>query len=168
MFGAATDKDLDVVCRAFSDLEEWRILICGRVADLYRPEAHPCPTTEPIVIGGFVSNTTRELAYAAADLAILSFRTNYERNSGTLLDAIAWGVPVVCSENSAAAEIVHQYRLGVTFSPGDPESLVSAVRRAPARIEPEDLDRAREELSNRAVAHRHLKVLQEIGERNGS
>ena len=167
MFGASSDKNLDAVCRAFADLDEWQLLICGRVADSYDPKAQPRTGQEPVVMAGFVSNGTRDLAYAAADLAVLSFHANYQRNSGTLFDAISWGVPVVCSEHSAAAELVRRYRLGVTFSPGDPHSLADAVRRAPARIEQEDLDRAREELSNRAVAARHLQLLQHFGDRRG-
>jgi hypothetical protein len=50
------------------------------------------------------------------------------------MDAIAWGLPVVCSNDSAAAELVSSYRLGVTFTAGDPQSLAAAVRAAPAHI----------------------------------
>ncbi len=164
LFGSVHDKDYKVVRSAFSDLDHWRLMVGGLVADAFNLAEPTVGERKPILLGGFVSDGTRDLAYAAADLAILSFRADYQRNSGTLMDAIAWGVPVVCSERSAAAEIVRNYRLGVTFTPGDAQSLAEAVRRAPTRIEPEDLERARMELSNRAVARRHLQILRQLSE----
>jgi glycosyltransferase involved in cell wall biosynthesis len=165
LFGSAYNKDCEIVWRAFAHLSEWRLLIAGHVADLYTPSMKaPAGDREPILIHGYVDDATRGLIFSAADLIVLSFPPNYQRNSGTLMDAISWGVPVVCSEQSAAAELVQRYRLGVTFKPGDTQSLADAVRMAPASIESEDLQRAQGELSNRAVASLHLQALQQLGE----
>jgi len=162
IFGSKYNKDCDVVWRAFSELEDWRLLIGGHVTDLYIAAGQPLAARRPILIDGFVSNATRELAYSAADLVILSFRPDYERNSGTLMDAISWGIPVVCSERSGAAELVQRFRLGVTFTPGDAQSLANAVRLAPERIHDDDLHRARNDLSNAAVATRFLELFQQL------
>ena len=164
LFGSAYNKDSEVVRCAFSDLDHWRLMVGGHAADAFNLAEPTLDERDPILLGGFVSDGTRDLAYAAADLVILSFPADYQQNSGTLMDAIAWGVPVVCSDRSAAAEIVRNYRLGATFIPGDAQSLAEAVRTAPTRIEPEDLERARMELSNRAVARRHLQILQQLSE----
>ena len=61
--------------------------------------------------------------------------------------AIAWGVPVVCSDRSHPAEIVRAHRLGEVFEAGNPTSLAQAVRTAPRAIDPADLARARAELA---------------------
>jgi glycosyltransferase involved in cell wall biosynthesis len=170
VFGAShPQKDLDVVWDAFLELQEWRLLIGGRAADAYARAEHAgtsrlaSSARPPLLFAGRVDQTVRDLVHAAADLAILSFERDYYRESGTLMDAVAWGVPVVCSARSLAARIVREYRLGVLFEPGDPESLAAAVRRAPARIEPESLERARAELSNGTVALRHLEVIAALG-----
>jgi glycosyltransferase involved in cell wall biosynthesis len=165
LFGSPAHKDCEVVWRAFENLSEWRLVIAGQVADLYASSTPP-PSSDhdPFLMGGFLDDITRSLIYSAADLIVLSFHPNHRRNSGTLMDAISWGVPVVCSEQSAAADLVQDYRLGVTFKPGDPQSLAASVRTAPARIAPEDLQRAHRELSNRAVASLHLQALQQSGE----
>jgi hypothetical protein len=65
----------------------------------------------------------------------------------------------VCSDRSIAADVVREYRLGVVFEPGDPDSLERAIRLAPEAIDDDDLTRARRELSNRAVAARFLAAL---------
>ena len=125
------------------------------MADDLDPEDTRCPYRFP----GIISNAWRDLLYSAAELVVLSFRPGYRNNSGTLMDAISAGVPVVCSDDTSAAEIVTRYRLGTTFTAGDAEALTDAVRRAPAQIAPADLAAARQEHSNRAVARRQLLML---------
>jgi glycosyltransferase involved in cell wall biosynthesis len=159
LFGAAYEKDSDVVVRAFAELADWRLVIGGRVADTFDATATPLGR-EPHLFPGWVSDETRDLLYSAANVAILSFRSGYQQSSATLMDAIAWRLPVVCSNDCAAADLVETYRLGITFTSGDPQSLAAAVRAAPTQIAPEDLERAYEDLSNRAVAGRYLSLLQ--------
>jgi glycosyltransferase involved in cell wall biosynthesis len=114
----------------------------------------------PIVRGGFDDAETRDLAHAATDLVVLSFRAGVTASSGRLMDAIAWGKPVVCSRQSAVGELVAEYRLGALFEPGDASSLAAAVRAAPAALDPSDLARARERFSNRAIAARQLAAVE--------
>ncbi len=156
------EKDYDVVWRAFADLHGWRLLIVGEVADAYRQsQRQRCDGHEPILLGGYVDATTRDLVFCAADVVILSFQPNHWRDSGVLMDAIAWGVPVVCSGHSTAADIVRTFRLGVVFEPGNADSLAQAVRSAPTRITPHDLERARSARSDHAVVLRCLEALGE-------
>jgi hypothetical protein len=75
------------------------------------------------------------------------------------MDAISFGVPMVCTADAAAAGVVRQYRLGVPFEGGDVTSLIDAVQRAPAAIAPADLESAHRALSNRAVARRQLLAM---------
>ena len=159
LFGATySTKDSDVVFRAFApDSGDapagWRLMAVGTVADAAPPSS--CVLTRP----GFVDDGVRALAYSAADLVVISFGSGFFSNSGTLMDAIAWGIPVVCSDQCAPAEVVREYRLGAIFEAGDAASLAAAVRSAPSHIDPDDLARARAELSNRAVAQRALDTL---------
>jgi glycosyltransferase involved in cell wall biosynthesis len=154
VFGTArAGKDVDVVARVFAELPDWVVVVAGTIAGDYRPRTGARDT---IVLGGFVDEATRALVFSAADVVLLSFQPDYVRHAGVLADAVSWGVPVVCSEGSLAAVLVHEYRLGTVFAPGNPDGLERAVRLAPANVEPEDLARARAELSTGAIAARLL------------
>jgi glycosyltransferase involved in cell wall biosynthesis len=142
LFGAShPGKDVEVVFRTFAELPEWRLVTGGQVGGE--------PATEE----------TRALLHSAADVVVLSFVRELDRDSGGLMDAISWGVPVVCSDHSLPADLVRTYQLGAIFEPGDSESLVAALHQVPARIEPGDLQRARHELSNTTIAIRLLGAL---------
>ncbi len=158
LFGSNhADKDVDLVARVFAELGDWQLLVVGRVSEGYRQRTG---ARDAFVIGGYVDDEMRAVAYSAADLVVLSFRPIFQRHSGVLMDALSWGVPVVCSDHSPPADVVREYGLGVVFEPGNPDSLERAIKIAPARIDTADLERARNELSNRAVATRLLDALQ--------
>ena len=142
LFGAShPGKDVDVVFRTFAGLSGWCLLTGGQ-------------------IGGEVADeATRALLYSAADVVVLSFVADLNRASGGLMDAIGWGVPVVCSDASIPADIVREYRLGTIFTPGDRASLRQALAEVPRQIDPRDLERARHELSNTTIAIRMLGAL---------
>jgi glycosyltransferase involved in cell wall biosynthesis len=160
VFGSAyTEKDIDVVANAFSELDDWQVVVAGAVAGLYRQRR--TATRDAIVIRGYVEDAMRAALYSAADLVVVSHKPSFRRDSGGLMDAVSWGVPVVCSDGTKAAALVRKYRLGLVFVSGDPDSLQQAVRGVPAAIDPADLDRARFELSNRVVARRMLEALWE-------
>ena len=152
------DKDVDLVARVFGDLADWQLVVAGRVGDEFR-QRHAGTGHEAFVLGGFVDNTTRDVVYSAADLVVISFQPTFRRDSGVLMDAISFGVPVVCSNGSPAADLVREYRLGTVFEPGDFDSLERAIATAPSRIEPDDLERAQSELSSRSRARGLLDAL---------
>lgn len=142
LFGAShPGKDVDVVFRTFAGLSGWRLLTGGQVG------------------GEVTDEATRALLYSAADVVVLSFVADLNRDSGGLMDAIGWGVPVVCSDESMPADIVREYRLGAIFAPGESASLRAALAEVPERIDPDDLERARHELSNMTIAIRTLGAL---------
>ena len=95
---------------------------------------------DAIIVGGFVDDGMRAVLYSAADLVVLSYQPTFERDSDGLMDAVSWGVPVVCSDGSAAADAVRGYNLGTIFEPGNPDSLERAVEHAPARVDAADLE----------------------------
>ncbi|HEY7107577.1 MAG TPA: glycosyltransferase [Acidimicrobiia bacterium] len=159
LFGAAhDDEDVDLVARVFDDLPDWQLVVAGRVAGAFRPR-RAGTGREPFVLGGYVDDATRGTVFSAADLVVLSFRPDVPRESGVLMDALSFGVPVVCSNGCPAADVVREYRLGNVFDPGNFDALARAIATAPSRIEPADLERAHAELSNRAVARRLLAAL---------
>jgi glycosyltransferase involved in cell wall biosynthesis len=142
LFGAThPGKDVDVVFRTFAGLPGWRLITGGQVGG------------EP------ADEETRALLYSAADVVVLSFVRDLDRDSGGLMDAIGWGVPVVCSDHSMPADIVRAHRLGAVFAPGDPDSLRAALEAVPRQIDPGDLERARHELSNTTIVLRLLSAL---------
>jgi glycosyltransferase involved in cell wall biosynthesis len=147
------------VARVFADLAGWQLVVVGDVARDYRQRSGRA--RDAIVIGGYVDDQLRALVYSAADVVVASFQPGFHRDSGVVMDALSWGVPVVCSDGSPAAGAVREYRLGLVFEPGDPDSLERAVRQVPLTLDPSDLARAHDELSNRAVAARMLEVLSE-------
>ena len=157
VFGSQHDgKDTDVIWRAATDLPGWQLVVGGPVAD-WVPEA-----LAALRFDGSVDVATRDLLFAAADVVVLSFGSNYVRDSGTLMDALSFGVPVVCSTRSTAGDLVQNYRLGTVFEPGDADSLRAALRDVPDALDPRDVERARLELSNTVVALRFLDAIGEL------
>ena len=148
LFGTSHKKRSDVVVNAFADLPDWTLVIGGEVAS---GVAH-----EPS-FPGVVSDETRDQLFSAADLVVLSFSPGYRNSSGTLMDAISFGIPVVCTQDSdVGAHVVATLRVGALFDGDRSASLVEAVRRAERDVDPGDIDAAREQLSNVALARRQL------------
>ena len=86
------EKDLEVVDRAFAGLEDWRLVVAGQMAAAYRKlPAFPRVGPAPVLLPGHLDDATVDLLHSAADLAVLSFKRDYDRESGTLLDAIGVG-----------------------------------------------------------------------------
>ena len=153
LFGEPTLKRRDVVLEAFASLDEWTLVVGGPVADGLEPG--PGLLTFP----GVVDDASRDRLFAAADVVVLSFTPDYRNESGTLMDAISVGVPVVCCDDAAVVDIVTRFRLGTSFAANDPHSLAAAVRNAPDAIDASDLEAARRAHSNRSVARRQLLAM---------
>jgi glycosyltransferase involved in cell wall biosynthesis len=154
-FGAKyAAKDTETVLDAFSTLDEWNLVVGGSLCESLSPSARVLRR-----FPGYVDDRVRALLYSAADLVVISFYPGFARISGTLRDAIGWGLPVVCSEPSAPAELVRKYRLGTVFEAGDAASLARAVQSAPTNIQPVDLARVRAERSRHVSAEQALRAL---------
>ena len=119
LFGASyTEKDSETVFEGSSQLGDWHLVVGGTLATDLPPDA-PAFQRYP----GFLDQGTCDLLYSAADLVVISFHPGFTRNSRALRDAITWGVPVVCSDQSTPADVVREYSLGTVFASGDPASL---------------------------------------------
>jgi hypothetical protein len=154
LFGEGFLKRRDVVLDAFAEFDDWTLVLGGPVAD--GVATRPAVATFP----GVVDDWTRDLLFAAADLVVLSFSPDYRNESGTLMDAVAMGTPVVCCDDATVAQtVVTRFQLGPLFRAGDPRSLAEAVRDAPTSIDPANLAAARREHSNRSVARRQLLAM---------
>jgi glycosyltransferase involved in cell wall biosynthesis len=154
-FGDSGHKRPSVVDAAFTELDDWTLVVGGTVADMVRDGPRRRIVPSP------VSDTKRDLLFAAADLVVLSFIPGYLNNSGTLMDAISFGVPVVCSADAAVARsVVTRYRMGTCFDADDPRSLAEAVRRAPRSLDHADLEAVHRELSNQSIARNQLELLE--------
>ena len=156
LFGAGhPEQDPDVVEQAFADgrLAEVGLVVAGLIVRLLeRPEA------ARLAFAGFVSAAERDDLFAAADLVLLSFRDGFSRDSATLMDAVARGLPVVVSGGASAADVVARHGLGEVFVPGDVDSFVDAVLRAPAQLPVDVVAHAQAELTHAAVARRLLEL----------
>jgi glycosyltransferase involved in cell wall biosynthesis len=157
LFGAPDSKRVDTVLEAFAALDDWTLVVGGLVADVAQLTATPDERLQ--LHPGIVDNATRDLFLSAADLMVLSFDAGYERNSGTLMDAVSANLLIVCSRNSYASGIVEQFQLGPLFEPGDPTSLIVAVHEAPHTLDRQVAKQAYGALSNHSVARRQLEVL---------
>jgi hypothetical protein len=160
-FGAAHGgKDLTTVFEAFADLEGWRLVIAGAgspEAYVGWAAAHGPTAREPIVFDGYVDMETRTSLFSAADAVVLSFREVHNQDSGTFVDAISAGAAVVYSDGPDAA-VVREFRLGEVFTPGDVDSLRSAMRSV-RRPEPADVADAQTATSPKRSAELVLQTL---------
>lgn len=156
-------KDLDTVWRAFAELPEWTLLVVGKVAASYEEWRRDHAAPAAVVVPGFVEAETVEVAYSAADVVVLSFVAGHQGDSGVLLEALQFGVPIVCTEGTRPGVDVEQLHLGAGFAAGDPHALAEAVTTVPRRLDPAVVAAATELGSAAAVARVHLDVFDGLG-----
>ncbi len=75
-------------------------------------------------------------AFAAADAAVMPYRTGFAGVSGPLVLAGAYGVPVVASDPPGLADVVRRHDVGTVCRAGDPVDVARAVRHALANGSP--------------------------------
>ena len=98
---------------------------------------------DQVVVAGKVSETMLAQLYARCQ--VFFFPSHYEGFGLPVLEAMALGAPVLCSNQGALPEIVHDQR--VLFDSHDPQAAAKALRRA---LEDEDF---RQALMNGAREH---------------
>ena len=156
------EKDSELVWEAFASTSDWRLIVAGaKSADAYRvwASSRAEPETQPILFDGFADEATRSCHFAACDVVVISFKPGKPSDSGSLVDAIAWGKAIVCSDGCPTAEVVRTYGLGRVFELGNVQSLVESLDGAALHPDPEGLERARKEFSSSAIARRNLAAL---------
>ena len=78
-----------------------------------------------VIRAGWLSEEELKALIAAADVALVP--SIYEPFGLVALEAMALGTPVVAARTGGLADIVDNGRTGLTFTPGDPGELASAV-----------------------------------------
>jgi len=161
MFGSAHGgKNLTTVFEAFREIPGWRLVIAGAGAsaayEAWAATKGPLSPT-PAVFDGYVDVETRTSLFSSVDAVVLSFRAGHQQDSGTLVDAISAGTPVVMSEG-AEADLVRRYRIGEVFDPGSSASLRDALLRVQPPA-PGDAGAAREAISPHRTALRILAII---------
>ncbi len=95
-------------------------------ADVIRACVAKSPVKEDIILLGFVPNAKLPLLYSGCDLMI--FPSLYEGFGFPVLEALACGAPVICSNTSALREIVGGQV--PTFDPTSPRQIFRAINSA--------------------------------------
>jgi beta-1,4-mannosyltransferase len=113
-----------------------RLLVAGKPDEdpetqqiLDRTLLHPDTLLRPTA----VPDMEMQYYLRAADLGVLPYRKSL--NSGVLLLALSFGLPVVTADTPAAAEIVTP-EIARTFQAGDTASLVEAMKAADELLDP--------------------------------
>ena len=97
----------------------------GPALDDARERASKAPWADRMLFTGFVSDEVRDRLYQVADVAI--FPSLYEPFGIVALEAMAQGVPVVCSDAGGLAEVVDREDTGVVVDAGSPDSLACGI-----------------------------------------
>lgn len=126
-------KNLETLLEAFASSEfvinNWQLVIAGKRGWLCGPilgRVRELEIEERVVFTGYVLDVDLPTLYSAADLFI--FPSLYEGFGLPPLEAMACGVPVVCSNTSSLPEVVGNAAL--TVDPYDIQQWIRAVRRA--------------------------------------
>jgi glycosyltransferase involved in cell wall biosynthesis len=131
-------KGPDVLVAASRHLgarDQLRVVLAGNIraapAGLVpNPAAEDLPTNI-LVDDRFVDDVTMGRYFAAADLVVQPYRSEYEHDtSGVLVQAALAGRPVLAPDISPFRQTVQEFRLGTTFSCGDPVDLARRMDEA--------------------------------------
>ena len=161
--GAHAGKDLETTFLAFAGADAPAHLVAaGQGVDLVFERVHrDHPGLEfphVTVLGGAQPDRVKRLLHSAADFAVLSFLPAWASDSGTLKDAVAYEMPVCCSESSFPETLVREYSLGVTFPPGDVAALRAAIPTIERSCEfAKGVARFREQLSTTSLVRAFLQ-----------
>jgi glycosyltransferase involved in cell wall biosynthesis len=126
-------KNLTVLAEAHRDLRsrgfEQKLVIVGRKGWLHEGffrRVHELGLEGEVLLPGFVADEDLPALYTAADLFV--YPSIYEGFGLPVLEAMACGTPVVCSDASSLPEVVGDAAL--LFSPKDTAALCVAMSRA--------------------------------------
>ncbi len=133
--GVSRRKAYDILIRALAPLADldWRLVIAGAtdrdpaaVEDL-EAAIDASGLSERIKLAGKVVPATLERFYESTDLFVMP--SLYEGYGMVLAEAMARGLPIVCTTGGAAADTVPD-AAALKVPPGDPQALGDAIRRA--------------------------------------
>lgn len=124
-------KNLDLLIDAFSqvanDFPKYTLYIYGEGNERMRlMEKIQCMgMSERIFLPGYVSNVYEEIC----DAALFVSSSNYEGISNSMLEALAIGLPVICTDCPAggAREIISDIESGILVPVGDANAMAKAI-----------------------------------------
>lgn len=164
-FGQLIDvKGLDVLLRAFEKLPEVRLIIAGRGAERVRFETFVQEhNLKNVSFVGFQSgDNLRKLIQKS--LAVIVPSVWYENQPYSIMEAFAYGKPVIASNLGGMTELVSDNTTGYLFEAGNHHDLVEKVQMAvshPNQI----LDMghtAREKVEHKFNADLHLQRITKL------
>ncbi|MEQ1710927.1 MAG: glycosyltransferase family 4 protein, partial [Hyphomicrobium sp.] len=131
----STRKAYDILVRALAPLadHDWRLIIAGATdrdpaaVEVLEGQIAASGLGDRIRLAGKVVPATLERFYDSTDLFVMP--SLYEGYGMVLAEAMARGLPIVCTTGGAAADTVPD-AAALKVAPGDPQALGDAIRRA--------------------------------------
>lgn len=138
-FGYVADrKNLDLTIRALARCQKLHLIVAGsRASSTDRPIAYyqnlarDLRVSERVhLIDEYVPDSEIGRFFSAADIVLLTYKSEFVSQSGVLHVAANWGKPVLASSGPGPlSETVEKYRLGITVEPDSLDALASGLAR---------------------------------------
>lgn len=129
-------KGIDVLIEAMRAAPDAHALIVGvgPMEAVWRAQARAAGVTDRVTFLGELNDADVLALYHAVDLFVLPSTNRAETLGIVQLEAMACGLPVICTELGTGTSYVNQHGVtGLVVSPHDPAALAVAIRRLAAR-----------------------------------
>jgi len=166
-FGRLIDvKGLDVLLRAMQELPEVCLIVAGRGADQERYEAYVQEHNLNVSFVGFQSgNDLRKLVQNSLTVVVPSVW--YESFGLVILEAFAYGKPVIASRIGGMVELIEDGITGYFFTAGNVQDLTAKIKKVlanPTKLS--EMGRvARKKIEREFNPNLHLKKITELYKR---
>jgi rhamnosyl/mannosyltransferase len=155
-------KGLDVLLTAMHQVPAHLVVVgAGPMAETWQRQAVEAGLMERVSFLGEVSQADLVAAYYAADVFVLPSTNRAETWGAVQIEAMACGLPLVCTELGTGTSYVNQDEVtGIVVPPCDPDALAAALRRLLAdealrrQLGAAGQQRARREFSLEAMLNR--------------
>ncbi|WP_420196896.1 glycosyltransferase family 4 protein [Chthoniobacter flavus] len=124
-------KDYGVVLRAAALLQpQVHLLFVGKTISQNNPQrlAEELGFKQATFIDRFVDEAEVPRFFFASDAAVLPYAEGFDRGSGVILDACAYGRPIIASRTGYLQWFVETHQAGFLYRPGDAEELATVIR----------------------------------------
>jgi rhamnosyl/mannosyltransferase len=124
-------KGVDVLVEAMRDTPDAHALIVGigPMESVWRAQAQRIGVTDRVTFLGELNDAEVVALYHAADLFVLPSTNRAETLGIVQLEAMACGLPVICTELGTGTSYVNQHGVtGLVIPPHDPAALAAAIR----------------------------------------
>jgi glycosyltransferase involved in cell wall biosynthesis len=132
LFGTQREgKDYGVVLRAAKLLQPAvHLLFVGKSISQNNPQrvAQELGFTHATFVERFVDDAEVPRFFFASDAVVLPYAEGFDRGSGVILDACAYGRPIVASRTGYLRWFVEHHQAGFLYQPGNPEDLATTIR----------------------------------------